>query len=1174
MSERNEAPYVLSNGRYTVRLTAAGTGYSELNGRALTRWSPDATRERDGFHIYIRDLDTGRVWTAGLEPAPLEPRHWEFSFDGAGAVIHRENDDIALRLEIGVPANEDAEVRHLTLTNRGTGSRRLEVTTYAEVVLADPAADAAHPAFSKLFLQTAWAPEHEALLAWRRPRSPDEPVPWLAHRLVGPGGAPQYETDRARFIGRGRDVRRPRALEGDAPLSGTVGNVLDPVVSLRREVVLESGESATLIAVLAAGMDRDAVLTAVARLGGEAQGEERRADAAGDGSAHPAMASPHETRHRETGGEPAASGPAAASTPAAASAASAAASNAADRSTEPLQFFNGFGGFSEDGSEYVIRLEPDGAGLRLPPAPWINVVANETFGFLASETGAGYTWAGNSREHRLTPWSNDPVSDPHGEAWYLRDEEDGAVWSPSPGPAPGGGAYEARHGWGYSLYRYGGHGLEQELVLFVPRTDAVKLARLRVANHGPRPRRLAFYGYAEWVLGHDRERSAPAVVTQIDGDAGIIFARNPQAGDFADRVAFAAVAAPGHTGTASASGPAGITATADRTAFLGRRGEVRAPAAVLAGGPLDGRDGAGLDPCAALRVPLKVPAGGAVEVTFLLGEAGSEEEARDVVARYRAAGAVDGALEEVRGFWRRTLSTVRVQTPRPTLDLMLNGWALYQALSCRLWGRSAFYQSGGAFGFRDQLQDSLAFIHVDPQIPRRQIVLHAAHQFVEGDVLHWWHPPASRGIRTRFSDDLVWLPYAVCVYVNATGDDALLDEPAPFLTARALELGEDEVFLEPADSGKRASVYEHCCRALDRSLTRGAHGLPLIGTGDWNDGMNRVGREGRGESVWLGFFLCHVLDAFVPICRKRGDDARAVRYAEHRAALAAALEDAGWDGEWYRRAFYDDGTPLGSTESDECKIDAIAQAWAVLSGVAAPARARQALDAVDRHLVSEDDGLIRLLTPPFDRTPKDPGYIKGYVPGVRENGGQYTHGALWVVAAFAAQGRADRAAPLLDMLSPVNHARTPEQVERYKVEPYVIAADVYAAEPHVGRGGWTWYTGSAGWLFRVGLESVLGLRVVRGREIVLRPCIPADWPGFTLRWRVPDGATVYEFVVTRADGAERTSAALDGEELRVENGAVRLPLAADGAMHRVDVRLGADALVAGTHARTAAAEAR
>src|SRR5690606_15994529 len=433
------------------------------------------------------------------------------------------------------------------------------------------------------------------------------------------------------------------------------------------------------------------------------------------------------------------------------------------------------------------------------------------------------------------------------------------------------------------------------------------------------------------------------------------------------------------------------------------------------------------------------------------------------------------------------------------------------------------------------------------RIPRRQILLHAAHQFVEGDVLHWWHPPASRGIRTRFSDDLLWLPYAACVYVNATGDDALLDEQAPFLTARALEPGEDEVFLEPADSGERGSVYEHCCRALDRSLTRGAHGLPLIGTGDWNDGMNRVGREGRGESVWLGFFLCHVLDAFVPICRQRGDDARAERYAAHRAALAAALEDAGWDGEWYRRAFYDDGTPLGSAASDECRIDAIAQAWAVLSGVAAPVRARQALDAVDRHLVVERDGVIRLLTPPFDRTPKDPGYIKGYLPGVRENGGQYTHGALWVVAAFAALGRADRAARLLEMLSPVSHARTPEQVERYKVEPYVIAADVYAAEPHVGRGGWTWYTGSAGWLFRVGLESVLGLRVVRGREVVLRPCIPADWPGFTLRWRVPDGATVYEFVVTRADATERTSAAPAGAPPRVEDGAVALALAACSA---------------------------
>jgi N,N'-diacetylchitobiose phosphorylase len=1152
--------HLLSNGRYSVLVSPAGGSYSAFEGLALTRWAPDPTRQADGFFLYVRDLESGRSWSAGYQPLPAGHESYRSSFPGDRVEIARRSHGIGTVTTIGVATDADIEVRRFRLTNHGDSLRTLQVTTYAELALNTPAADAGHPAFSKLFVQTGYRARDRALIAWRRLRSPDDSPLWLAHRLLldtdgEAPPAPDYETDRARFIGRGRSVSDPRALDAGERLSGSVGNVLDPIFSLRRVVELPPGASVDVFAWLAAShsergmgelISRFATVDAARRALEETRPPPCAAErslglpstwagaldllASGSSPAEPAPPpSPNRSTDRRHGG--------------------AARPEWAD---EPLQLFNGIGGFSGDGTEYVIRLEPDPASgaLRLPPQPWINVVAGEEVGFLISERGAGYTWSVNSRENRLTPWSNDPVSDPHGEALYLRDEEDGAFWSPTPGPAPGAGTYEVRHGFGYSRFRHGSRELDLEVLEYVPRQDPVKIVRVRITNPGERRRRLSLFSYAQLVLGGLPAETRLQVDTEHDERIGAVLARNPRRGVFSDRVAFAATVA-----------PPGIQAsfTTSRTSFLGPLGSMDAPAALVSGEPLDGVAGRGLDPCAAFRLTLEVGPGETVECAFLLGETGAEHELPRLLARYRAPGALQVAFDEVRNQWRELLSRVRVETPSPAIDLMVNGWLAYQNLACRMWGRSAFYQSGGAFGFRDQLQDSSALLYLDPELTRRQILLHAAHQFVEGDVMHWWHPPSSAGIRTRFSDDLLWLPYITAFYLRSTGDPTLLGEEVRFLTAPPLADGDDELFLTPEDSGERGTVYEHCCRAIDRSLTRGAHGLPLMGVGDWNDGMNRVGREGRGESVWLGFFLHDILEAFIPICEASADHGRVSRYRAYQRDLGVALEDAGWDGGWYRRAYYDNGTPLGSAESDECRIDTLAQAWAVISRVAPAERAEQALDAMEEYLVSEPDGLVRLLAPAFDRTVHDPGYIKGYLPGVRENGGQYTHAALWAIRALAEVGRDHRAARLLEMLSPISHTATPEGVAIYQVEPYVIAADVYGVEPHVGRGGWSWYTGSAGWMFRVALESVLGLQLRDGRSMALRPCIPDVWAGYRICYRLPDGATTYEIELRRsATPQASTRASLDREELAVEDGAVIVPLATDGRVHHVRVELGHD----------------
>ncbi len=1281
---------MLSNGRYHVIVTGAGAGRSMLGDTALTRWACDRTRDADGLFIYLRDLGNGRVWSAGLQPVPAEPDSWR-SRSGPGRVeLVRIDEEIETRLDCCVSPEVDAEYRLLTLINRGRETLQIEVTSYVEVALNSPASDAAHPAFSKLFIQTEYLGQDQALLARRRPRSPDEHPAMLGHALAVVGNpnaaAPEIETDRARFIGRGRSPADPAALSQPEKLSGTIGSVLDPCLSIRRVITLGPGGVARLVAALAAHQERSRVIEALSRravtsapaiFSAARQADNNRLAAAGVTAAErkrlpwltgalaygaprsrlnaplPAVSKVLPTDLKSLGlsghlpllvatvaakGESAAAStlaraarywrssglgvdllvlrsgapggtdlpkdqddeglgatrvlngetvsdelrylaektarlavrgslpaemdPAPGDDPVVALAHPPIQSGSAGSlpTNEKLSHFNGNGGFSPDGTEYVIRLPLEGDRLKRPPLAWTNVLANEELGCLTSDSGAGYTWSANSRENRLTPWSNDPISDPAGEALYLRDEDRRTFWSPTAGPARPGGDYEVRHGFGYTLTRHRSQELDQEVLTFVPRRDGVKLVRLKLTNHSKARRRLSLFGYAEWVLGVVPSDVRRYVVTARDASTGAILAVNPFNLEFSHRVGFAAMLAP--------AGSRQLEWTGDRAGFLGIRGSPADPAAVREIRPLDGRVGEGLDPCVAFRAPVELTPGATAEWVFLLGQAAGRDEAVALVKRYQEAGSVDRALSQVREFWKETLGRVQVETPSPAIDLMINGWLAYQNLACRVWARSAFYQSGGAFGFRDQLQDSSALIYLDPELTRRQIILHAGHQFSEGDVLHWWHPPLSKGIRTRFSDDLLWLPYITAGYIRHTGDYTVLDASAPFVAARPLSDGEDEIFLHPSTRGS-ADVYTHCCRALDRSLTSGRHGIPLMGTGDWNDGMNRVGREGKGESVWLGFFLYHIIDLFLPLCERKGDTVRANTYRTYQGKLLAALNGEGWDGKWYRRAWYDNGVAIGSSASDECKIDAIAQAWAILSHAAPPDKAGQALNSLEEHLVSESDGIIRLLTPAFDKTPQDPGYIKGYLPGVRENGGQYTHGALWAVRALAEAGRNERATKLLEMLSPVSHGSTAEQVDVYRVEPYVIAADVYGVAPHLGRGGWTWYTGSAGWMYRVGLESILGLTVHQGERLELKPCIPAGWPGFTLRYRVPGTETSYRIVVRQTPGVP-TVANLDNAPVPVIQGAIHIPLSPDGRRHEVKIDLGPDV---GTHYRSNAAPA-
>jgi cellobiose phosphorylase len=1255
--------FVDPDSAYRVLTTATGSGFSSFGRIALTDWQESGAT---GLRFFVRDLDNGSFWSLGREGCPGSAQINSQATPGVFSLEHTEN-NLRTTLETCVLTDRPAELRRLSFTNISDEVRHLELTSVGVVILNQADAHTAHPTFSKLFLQTEYHAEQRSLLVHRRPRDPEEHHPTMIHAILEKGEV-EWETDRACFHQRGNHFGQPAALMTNEPLTGSVGNVLDPVVSLRRKFNLPPGGSTTLTFLLGAGTDKSAALDLATSLAQEAAIDEAfsaarsaaKAQLTRLGISHPEHSYaqhlaaavlrgdpglrplslpllPHGSdpanlgrlgidggqplvvvdadldtthqmimmhrcwhelnltiqlvvmNHPESGpddlpglvrlssvdwtsadwdlllntaqlvvtGSPPDVSELAPPVPGCTPPVCAPSCPPKVETTPNLDFYNGWGGFSPDGSEYVINVSSNtSGGLRLPPRPWTNVLANDRLGSIISETGAGTTWCGNSREHRLTPWSNDPLLDPHGDALYLRDETSGDYFSCLPGPTPGGGHYEVRHGQGYSRFKRSGNDLEVDTLIFVHHSEPVRLSKVQVKNLGERPLDFSLFSYSQLVLGGLPEKSGRFVTTSHDSDSGALIALNPTAGPFAGHPAFASLVGDDNLSHQDFSG--------DRLSFLGAGGDPAQPAA-LKTPHLDGVTGAGLDPCFALQASFSLEPGETIEAWVLLGQVETPKQFRELMDTLGQPAGCEAAWQATRNFWRHGLDGIKVKTPSAALDLMVNGWLGYQTLACRMRGRTALYQSGGAFGFRDQLQDSMSLLPLWPELTRRQILLHASHQFVEGDVLHWWHPPLSRGIRTRFADDLLWLPFATVEYLKATGDRKIMEEMIPFLTAQPLEPGQDEVFLEPAPAGEEADLYDHCCRALDRSLTLGSHDLPLFGTGDWNDGMNRVGREGRGESVWMGFFLVTIIEGFLPLCLEREDQERHSRYRRYQTNMIHTLNENGWDGGWYRRGYYDDGSPLGSWENKECAIDALAQSWSVLSGVATPSRAVQAMNAVEEHLINDDQQLIRLLTPPFVDTPHDPGYIKGYVAGVRENGGQYTHAALWVVKAMAVLGRRQRAASLLELINPVNHARTPEQVDRYQVEPYVVAADVYGVAPHVGRGGWTWYTGSSGWMLRVALESVLGLQT-EGSTLVVAPCVPDQWPGYSITWRVPTGAdqsgltteTIYEIQIDNPDGCSETvlSVSCDGISCPPVDGTARVPLLKDGRTHRLAITLG------------------
>jgi cyclic beta-1,2-glucan synthetase len=1241
---------LLSNGKYHLMVTNSGGGYSRWKDIAVTRWSEDRTCDNWGSFCYIRDLDSGEYWSNTHQPTLKKSKNYEAAFSEGRVDFRTSDNDIDTHTEIVVSPEDDIEMRRINITNHSGRKKIIDVTSYAEVVLATAAADSMHPAFSKLFVQTEIVKHHHAILCTRRPRSSDEIPPWMFHLMTVHGTYVEeisFETDRMEFIGRGNSVVNPVAMKNAGPLSGKQGSVLDPVVSIRYKVTLKPNETVSLDIITGIGESREVC----ERLIGNYQDKHHRdrvfelawthsqvvlrqinakeVDAQMYGQlassivfnsplmrADPSVLIKNHRGQSDLWGY-SVSGDlpivllrienqnniqlvkqliqahtywrlkglivdlviwnedyggyrqvlqnqiqsliAAEMTdsPGGIFVRSIDQISNEDRilfqtvarvilsdatgtfedhiarklapkvvipviiptkqfipASSPLPeasdliFFNGHGGFSSDGREYIITVDKE----KMTPAPWSNVIANKNFGTVISECGQAYTWAVNAHEYRLTPWNNDPVSDAGGESYYLRDEETKHFWSVTPLPCAGESNYRTRHGFGYSIFEHDENGIHSEMSVYVDTASAIKFNVIKIKNNSGETRKLSATGYVEWVLGDQRSKTAMNIITELDPETGALFARNPYNTEFARHVAFFDI------------DESHRTFTGDRTEFIGRNGTLQNPDA-MSRQKLSGKIGSALDPCAAIQLAFELTDGEEREIIFRLGSGNSAGEAAYLVKQFRGNVKANQVFEEVVSYWIKTTGTLTVETPDKAINILTNGWLTYQTIACRLWGRSGYYQSGGAFGFRDQLQDVLSLLHTAPSLAREQILLCASRQFKEGDVQHWWHPPAGRGVRTRCSDDYLWLPFVTSRYLTHTNDFEILNQPASFLQGRQLNPGEDSHYDLPGQSQRTESLYEHCVKALKNGFNYGAHGLPLIGSGDWNDGMDRVGVHGRGESVWLGFFMYDILIRFSEIARAQKDNSFAEECEREAQKLKTNIDTNAWDGEWYRRAYFDDGTPLGSNANAECQIDSLSQSWAVISGAGEKKRSASALKVADERLVNPENRIIRLLDPAFDKATVDPGYIKGYVPGVRENGGQYTHAAIWMIMAYAKLGNSTRAWELLEMINPVNHARTQDEVNIYKVEPYVVAADVYTLSPHTGRGGWTWYSGSAGWMYQLIVDSLLGIKL-NGDKLFFDPCIPPEWESFKLKYSHENSS--YNILFTQKHTAGNMSVSIDG----------------------------------------------
>ncbi|HZJ82748.1 MAG TPA: glycosyl transferase family 36, partial [Clostridia bacterium] len=1267
---------------YSTVLTQSGGGFSQYQDLAINRWREDVTKDNWGMFFYVNNLNSNNFWSSAYQPCLNSGDNYEVAFEPDKATYTRRDGNIETKTEIVVSPEDSVEIRRLSISNHSQHNRVMEVTSYFEPILAGMEDDAAHPAFVNLFVETEYIPDNDILLMTRRPRSKDQGQVWLANTMVlegDPIGPIQYETDRSKFVGRGRDLSSPKALDPDQPLSNTTGAVLDSIMSLRNRIGIDSGNTAKLAYIVAVASTREeainlaknyhnpGVITRAFELAWtHSQVEMRYLNISASevnlyqmmlssiiysnpyraslfqsldnkenrqklwsygisGDLPIAIIEVSKIEHLEmvrqmlsiheywrlkgilvdliilnqygnsyeqplqerigemlaishvkdlqdrSGGVFQLSGSvmpeedkillAWASRVFISGDLGSIASQIKDRiidedyprameyshkeilphnkddlslvDPQELLYFNDFGGFTEDGKEYLIRLK----GNTMTPLPWSNVVANDEFGFLVTESGSGYTWYSNSRENKITPWSNDPILDPPGEIVYIRDEDTGDTWTITPGPIRNEGEYVIRHGQGYSVFEHYKGRLNQELTLFVCPDQPVKFYHIKLKNDSQIPRRLSLTFYVEWVCGVNRIPSNQFIITEKDDRLNAVFARNPYNEEHGDRIAFIA------------TNKSDSQVTGDRVEFIGRNGNLKNPVALDREG-LSGKVGGGLDPCGAIRIVAEIPPGEEDEIVFILGQGQDIDQARDLIRKYAHGNIASDILDLAKNFWDEKLGRVQVTTPDESMNIMLNRWLLYQTFCCRIMARTGFYQAGGAYGFRDQLQDSLALIYSDPNRMREQIILSSEHQFTEGDVQHWWHPP-HRGVRTRITDDLLFLPYLTANYIEGVRDWSILDVHTHYLEDDPLAEDEHDRYNMPNLSENKESIYDHCIRAIEKSLRFGERGLPLMGMGDWNDGMDNVGAEGRGESVWLGWFLYTVLDNFIPICKERGDIERAEKYSKILDELQQNIERNGWDGGWYRRAYFDDGTPLGSEKNEECRIDAISQSWAVISGAAAPSRARIALDSMERHLIHKEEGLIQLLTPPFHKSSLEPGYIKGYVPGVRENGGQYTHAATWAILANAKLGHGNKAWEFFHMINPVNHGSTWFEINKYKAEPYVMAADVYTVQPHVGRGGWTWYTGSSAWMYRVGIEWILGLKL-RGDEIYVDPCIPSDWEGFDMTYKHKN--TSYDIRVENPEGISQGVKEVWLDNKRIDDKSILLQ--DEGETHQVKVILG------------------